>query len=533
MKDLFSSNVTTGKMGKRFELLAFLFMLSAVTLFAQSYADYYSNARGKNGKALKTALSGIIQNHTVRSYKQLWTDFKSTDVRPDGKIWDMYSNVTNYVPGGNEQGASYKGEGDSYNREHSFPKSWFDDASPMYTDLFHLYPTDGYVNGRRSNYPYGETEGEIYSTKNGFSKLGKCTIPGYTGTVFEPNDEYKGDLARTYFYMVTAYEDQVSSWNSDMLNHTAYPAFTNWALTMFLRWAGEDPVSEKETQRNAAVYSIQHNRNPYIDYPGLEQYVWGSMTSTAFDPSHYVKPGDVTPSPSPDPNPDPTPEPTPDPTPDPVPDEGVAVYRMLTDASELKAGEQVIVVCTGRAVAMSASEDGKYRSSVEVEVTEGSEVNTETGTVGKPYVLTLGGKVGAWTLYDAVAKSYVAFSGSKNALNDEQDATVAASQWTIDITSQGAATLSPLSATSRSIRYNPSSPRFACYTTGQQPVSLFAKQVKTGIEALERADSDGMLRVYDLRGRMVLNTKQHEGALQTLPAGIYVVNGKKVYVENK
>ena len=225
---------------RRLQILSAFFIL-AVALLAQTAPDYYSSAKGKKGSALKTALSSIIASHTASSYDKIWTHFKSTDVREDGKIWDIYSNTTNYVPGGSKQGANYKAEGDSYNREHSFPKSWFNDASPMYTDLFHIYPTDGYVNNRRSNYPLGETDGDRYTSDNKFSKLGTSTLSGYTGIVFEPADEYKGDLARSYFYMVTAYEDKVASWSSPMLAGSKYPAFTNWALTMLLRWAQEDP----------------------------------------------------------------------------------------------------------------------------------------------------------------------------------------------------------------------------------------------------------------------------------------------------
>lgn len=262
----------------------------AQTLAAQNLTSYYSAANGKKGSALKTAMCSAISSHTQRSYKQLWTDFKTTDLRADGKIWDMYSNTTNYVPGGSAQGANYKGEGDSYNREHSFPKSWFNDASPMYTDLFHIYPTDGYVNNRRSNYPFGETNGEKYKSNGGFCKLGKSTVSGYTGIVFEPADEYKGDFARTYFYMATAYENKIASWSCDMLSGNSYPAFATWALDMLLRWAEEDPVSQKEIDRNNAVYSIQKNRNPYIDFPGLEQYVWGSQKNVAFSATNYKNP---------------------------------------------------------------------------------------------------------------------------------------------------------------------------------------------------------------------------------------------------
>ncbi|MBQ0158171.1 MAG: endonuclease [Bacteroidales bacterium] len=259
-----------------------LLLCWAVVAYAQPPQGYYAQADGTSGASLKTQMYHIITNHTALSYNDLWKAFYTTDVRADGRIWDMYSNVTNYKPGGSAQGANYKDEGDSYNREHSFPKSWFNDAKPMYTDLFHLYPTDGYVNNRRSNYPFGETNGEKYMSSGGFSKLGNSTVAGYSGIVFEPADEYKGDFARTYFYMATAYENRIAGWSSDMLSSDKYKAYKSWALNMLMRWAKEDPVSDKEIARNEAVYQLQGNRNPFIDFPGLEEYVWGDKVDTIF-----------------------------------------------------------------------------------------------------------------------------------------------------------------------------------------------------------------------------------------------------------
>ena len=257
--------------------------------------DYYKKADGKKGEALKTAMCGIIYNRTEKSYDYLWTAFKTTDVRSDGKIWDMYSNITNYTPV--TSGSSYSKEGDCYNREHSWPQSWFNSNTPMYTDLHHIYPTDGFVNGKRSNYPFGETNGDEYKSTNNFSKLGTCTYPGYTGTVFEPADEYKGDFARTYFYMVTCYEEKLADWyagNADGIRATidgsTYPGLQEWQLNMLMEWAKNDPVSEKETARNEAVYAIQKNRNPFIDYPGLQEYIWGICINDVFDYDNYVTP---------------------------------------------------------------------------------------------------------------------------------------------------------------------------------------------------------------------------------------------------
>ena len=115
----------------------------------------------------------------------------------------------------------------------------------------------------RSNYPYGEVSSPTYTSDNG-SKLGPCSYSGYTGTVFEPIDEFKGDLARTYFYMATCYEDRISGWSSAVLDGSSYPCYTTWFLNMLLEWDAQDPVSQREIDRNNAVYSVQGNRNPFV-----------------------------------------------------------------------------------------------------------------------------------------------------------------------------------------------------------------------------------------------------------------------------
>jgi len=190
---------------------------------------------------------------------------------PGGSPAYDYTFVTN-------QCGNYSGEGDCYNREHSFPKSWFNDGTPMYSDLFHLYPTDKFVNNKRSSYPFGETNSTDV-TDNG-SKLGSSSYPGYTGTVFEPIDEYKGDFARTYFYMATCYQNVISSWSgSAMLDGSSNKCFFDWALNMLIEWSKNDPVSTKEINRNNSVYFIQGNRNPYIDHPEWVLCIWENNCS--------------------------------------------------------------------------------------------------------------------------------------------------------------------------------------------------------------------------------------------------------------
>lgn len=233
---------------------------------------------------MQKSLSTILNDATDVGYNGLWNLYKTTDRRSDGKVWDMYSDVTNYTFG-TDQCGTYGVEGDCYNREHSVPKSWFSEQSPMKSDVWHVYPTDGKINGMRSNNPFGEVGSGASSSKNGFSQWGKCVTPGYSGTVFEPNDEYKGDFARTYFYFATRYKGVATSGYGAEVFSSAYPYITKWQLDMLLRWHEQDPVSQKELDRNEAVYeSRQGNRNPFIDYPELVDLIFGDSRNIPFMP---------------------------------------------------------------------------------------------------------------------------------------------------------------------------------------------------------------------------------------------------------
>ena len=273
---------------KKTLLLTVALLMALTTAWAQGpngTGTYYKGADGLKGAALKTKLSNIIStNVTVISYKGLYDAYKKTDTRPDGYVRDWYSNITNYRHGIDNKG-NYSKEGDMYNREHSVPQSWFGDGN-IKSDIVHVLPTDGYVNNRRSNFPFGEVNNATYQSNNGYSKLGSCKTAGYSGTVFEPNDEIKGDIARIYFYMITRYESSCGGWGNDVFTNT-YPGLNTWVLNMMMRWSKNDPVDEREIQRNNAVYEVQGNRNPYVDYPGLEEYTWGSKKEEAFSYDNY------------------------------------------------------------------------------------------------------------------------------------------------------------------------------------------------------------------------------------------------------
>ncbi|MDE7141321.1 MAG: endonuclease, partial [Muribaculaceae bacterium] len=202
---------------------------AALCASADAPQGYYDSCEGKSGRALLQQLETVVGPHTNVGYDGLWSVYKTSDIRPeDGTVWDMYS--TKRWTFGTSQCGNYKNVGDCYNREHSMPKSWFSEGQPMKSDAFHVYPTDGKVNGQRSNHPYGECASGTTLPANGsvkaLGKLGSSTFPGYSGTVFEPVDEYKGDFARTYFYMAAAYNSKISNWSSPMLAGNSYPAYT-------------------------------------------------------------------------------------------------------------------------------------------------------------------------------------------------------------------------------------------------------------------------------------------------------------------
>lgn len=244
-------------------------LLLAVCLKAQIPAGYYKAAEGKKTEELKTALHSIIRNHIVLEYYASSTYFRKTDWHLEGYFWDMYSN---------NHRASWTG----MNREHSLPKSWWStepETTVAYSDLHNLYPSDATANTKKSNYSLGEVTGTPEYT-NGVVKVGANGFPGYSGTVFEPADQYKGDFARDYMYVVTCYQDYAANWRSTgtqsmLIGGSAYPVFKPWAVDLLLKWSRQDPVSSKEINRNNAVYSYQNNRNPFVDHPELAEYVWG------------------------------------------------------------------------------------------------------------------------------------------------------------------------------------------------------------------------------------------------------------------
>jgi len=286
MKDIRITSVETRLITSLQRAFLILCLCTVSFAFAQIPQGYYTSAQNKNGYALRVAMHNIIKNHTSESYNGLWDAFYSTDRRPDnGKVWDLYSDrpggtASYYFTFGSDQCGNFSSEGDCYNREHSVPKSWFGGSvAPMYTDLFHLYPTDGYVNNKRGNLPIGKVTNTTWTSTNG-SKVGTSNVPNYSGQVFEPIDSFKGDFARTYFYMSVCYMDK--NLGVETQSNFTGGNLKPWSKDLLLQWAAMDPVSKKEIDRNNAVYQIQHNRNPFIDFPELAEMIFGSDTNLTF-----------------------------------------------------------------------------------------------------------------------------------------------------------------------------------------------------------------------------------------------------------
>ena len=263
--------------------------------FAQIPSNYYDSANGLSGFALKTQLKSIITNgHIDQGYGNLYDGYVTTHTdniaesgyENDGTILLYYTENPNGTDPytfnhGSNQCGNYNAEGVCYNREHTIPQSSFNSASPMQNDIHHVVPSDGYTNGQRGSLPFGTVSSANWTSLNG-SKRGSSSVNGYSGTVFEPIDEFKGDIARSILYFVTRYENTVDGYTSfDMFNGTENQALEDWAVTMLLDWHyNVDPVDQREIDRNNAAYNYQGNANPFVDHPEYANMIWNPVVDT-------------------------------------------------------------------------------------------------------------------------------------------------------------------------------------------------------------------------------------------------------------
>ena len=522
-------------------------LLTAVSLLCLSFAigfaqgpngsnTYYQEANGKKGAELKTELHAIIPPHTNIGYDGLYEAYRATDTRPDGYVRDWYSNATYYTHVKDKAGTYHK-EGDCYNREHSVPQSWFQDcekSSIIKADIVHVLPTDGYVNNRRGNYPLAKVGTWTYRSANDYSKLGNCATPGYNGTVFEPNDEIKGDMARIYFYMATCYEDVLDDWAKNttaniVFDGTTYPAFKTWYLDMLMEWSKQDPIDAVEIARNNAVKEEQGNRNPFVDYPGLEDYIWGEWKDVKFSYDNYVIPyeGET-----------PTTVSTPTfslaggtytteqtvtiscatsgatiyyTTNGSKPSTSSTMYNgaitisetttlkaiAVKDGRESSVAEATYTINTGGGDEPTPSGNGSFtkvtsasqlvagyeyvlvaetskkvmNSTAKSTYFEGSKVEISNNTIAydeSMLVLTLGGSSGAWTFQNG--SNYLVSTGAKKV-----SLSTSSAAWTISTDF----TATPKTSSYGTLQYNAKDPRFTTYTSAQEAAVLYYRIPKT------------------------------------------------------
>lgn len=433
-----------------------LFLLVSLIGVAQIPNGYYNQANDKTGDALKVALHDIIKGHTTVSYSNLWDAFWSTDNKGDGVVWDMYSDVPGGTPPytyqlGEGQCGEYNSEGDCYNREHSWPKSWFGSQTTPECDLHHIFPTDGFVNAQRSNFPFGEVQSASWTSRNG-SKLGTCKSSlGYSGTVFEPIDAYKGDFARALMYMSVRYYGEDNNWGSSGMTNKS--ELLPWAIAMLMEWNEQDPVSQKEIDRNNAIYTdYQHNRNPFVDHPEYARMIWDSDAEPPVTPDPSATDGD---------------------------------YVKVTSAPSDWSGEYLIVYEGGNVAFNGALETlDAVGNTIAVTITEGTiasstEVDAATFTIA---AINNGYSIKSASGY------YIGQTSDANGLKSDQTTVYANSlaynDGDIDIISSGGAYL----------RYNAASDqaRFRYYKsstyTNQKAIQLYKKTVTTATQSVTLAE---------------------------------------------
>ena len=582
---------------KKISLLSILFVFGLLYVCAQGPNDtgaYYATAHGKSGQALKTAMFNIIKITKTPGYDALIDAYRKTDTRPDGFVRDWYSNATSYVHDRDKAG-SYSAEGDCYNREHLVPQSWFSKGSPMRADAHHVVPTDGYVNNRRSSYPLGEVttnpQDIEYQSANGYSKLGSAKAGlGYSGKVFEPNDEVKGDIARAYFYMATCYEDKISNWNSGLADYVfsgnRYPGLTQWVIDMMIRWSRLDPVDDVERARNDSVQSWQDNRNPFIDYPGLEDYIWGDKKDVAFDYTQgggsqtTVAPPVITPNGG-------TFTEAPTVTLTTVTDsaeiyytidgsvptqtagklynnpftvsqsltlKAVAVkggtvsnistavfvisdttdhpregvFEKITSEEEFESGKDYLLVyetssSAGRVYNGCDSGTGRGQSS-EVTITNGRvDLGLNQEDAAPVTIEQMSGYV---TLYDTKQSVYLSLNSRSNALNVATDATTDNARWTLSFSS-GAVLLKNKAYSDYAIYYNSNANIFRCYSSAQKYISLY-KATATTPTAIRTINGDNDTAAADTSWYTLSGQRLTSRPVQ---AGVYIHAGRKVVVK--
>lgn len=480
-------------------------MIMALGVAAASAAvpeGYYDSLNGLTGKALRKAAAKKADGHKAITYSSgTWDAFKSTDVKMvNGRQawWDMYSNNVVYISEGHP----------GMNVEHSVANSWWGGTkNDAYKDLFHLNPSNSDANSRKSNYPLGEIATVTWD--NGVTFVGR-PVSGQGGgnaNVYEPADEYKGDFARVFMYMFTTYED--ISWKSTtdwMYEVGSEDMFKPWAVELLLKWHRQDPVSQKEIDRNEAIYKIQGNRNPYIDAPELAEYVWGNKKGEKYYYGEYV-PGEDPVDPI-----DPVDPPVPG---DILPGEWIevaSVNQFYSDGQYMLVGESAKSIMS---VEMSGTPYASFfKPTAACDIVDVNGVNKIASPATNAAVLRFYPSGADYTaaVFDMTGErlGYLNCTAAKKV-------TVADDATPFDFSISGDGVKFDFGGNGI-LYYNPSSPRFTTYTSkGQELPKLYRKVETSTVVAPLVTEQGGDNRIFNMQG-LELHVDESE-----LPAGIYVI----------
>ncbi|MBO6516408.1 MAG: endonuclease [Bacteroidia bacterium] len=236
--------------------------LSVNVLGTGTYDAYYAGTQNLYEEDLKAALKSAIS----KGYVNL--GYNGARDRMYGSIDNKGGKVTCVYTGRSASFNTRSGaNSNSFNCEHTWPQSLFNKNEPERADIHHLFPTDVDANSRRSNYRFGVVSSSTWSS--GGSKLG--------GGVFEPRDVHKGDVARAMLYFATRYQN--------------YSSFLSAQESILRKWSEEYPPNQASKDRNEAIFGVQKNRNPFVDYPEFLERIT-SISSQSKAPDVYK----VTPS---------------------------------------------------------------------------------------------------------------------------------------------------------------------------------------------------------------------------------------------
>lgn len=522
-------------MRKSIQALTFLAAMAALqTSTAAVPQGYYQPLEGLCGVQLKQAVKELVEEHTVIHYGDAdpnnpfnpvdvatWTVFAESDVRTvDNHLcwWDMYSAYNIWVSDGHP----------GLNIEHSVANSWWGGKSGSqvaYNDLHHLNPSNGDANGQKSNWPLGIIQGNPYWT-NGVTTTG-TPAPGYgdgASRVFEPYNSYRGDFARAYFYIFTLYDD--IPWKEDyswMYDAASNLTLKKWAYDMLLDWNKTDPVSEKETKRNDVVYTYQENRNPFIDCPQLADHIWGDKKNEPFHYNLYTPDED---------------NPADYPGYDEIFPEMIS-GRWIPVASneDLDEVQDYFIISPTKNRAMTYSlistlkaiDECVYSPRLDESVSPAAIVAVPEAIATVKLVRGDGGwYVGVYDP-DGNFKGYINVTTKNTATLSQSQVATALAQIEIDGASNKTVITYTLSDGNYTLQYNSGNPRFAAYSSSQNPIQLYVAtdpvvidpddpDTGVGSTGLDENASEIIIGIYDLNGRQVnaLSTKD-------LEKGIYIV----------